>query len=86
MHRIAVTPAHASPHSDDLAEPGGVVAHVIDGDESERQADERERPAQQRVEAAIADRGLVDEQQRHQRGGDEPGQAEHEHPPTGPRA
>ena len=52
-----------------------------DGDEGEGEADEGEWSAQQRVEATITDRRLVDQQQRHERRRHESGEAQHEHPP-----
>ena len=82
MHSSAVTPAHASPLSDDRLSRLGAVAQVISVASARPRPTQRERAAEHRVQPPIADRRLVDEQQRDERGGDEPGDAEHEHPAT----
>ena len=81
MHRIAVTPAHASPDREGAGQAWRRRRPGDDRNNGEGEADEGERSAQQWVEATITDRRLVDEQQRHERRRHESGEAQHEHPP-----
>ena len=80
MHRMVVTPAHASPHSDGLVKRLGVVAQVTAATRAIARPTNASGPRRSGIEPPHADGGLMDEQQRHQGRRDETGQAEHEHP------